>query len=69
MQLFVLLPSLGYLATPQAEMSTFASVFALKLAVIAVLGSLFFGLRLLLNWIHDKTKGGPHPALVKLWGL
>lgn len=68
-QLLALLPSLGYLGTPQASMATMAGFLAAKMAVIAVLAGIFFGLRVLINWIHHKTKGSPHPAMTKLWSV
>jgi len=37
----------------------------LKLAVLVVSGGLFFGLRKLINRLHEKKHGEPHPALAK----
>lgn len=68
-QLLALIPLLGYVATPQASMAALAAVFAVKLALVAVLAGVFFGLRILINWVHVKTSGVPHPAMAKVWSL
>lgn len=68
-QLLALIPSLGYLGTPGATMSTMAGFLFAKLVVIAVLAGIFFGLRALINWIHRKSNGSPHPAMAKVWSL
>lgn len=40
-----------------------------KTIALIVFGVLFFALRNLINWMHTKKHGTPHPALVKKWGL
>jgi len=45
-----------------------ALVFGKTIALI-VFGALFFALRNLINWMHAKKHGTPHPALVKKWAL
>ena len=41
----------------------------LKVAIGVIGLGLFFGLRILVNWLHKRQTGQQHPALVKLWNL
>ena len=37
--------------------------------IVIVFGALFFASRLLINRIHRKRTGSPHPALVSHWSI
>lgn len=50
-------------------MPSSAAIFMLGFLHIAFWLWVFIGLRRIINQIHDKDYGGPHPSLVKAWHL
>lgn len=65
LQVLGLVPVLTWLSQPDAIDGKMVAMVVLKLVVLAVSGGLFFGLRKLINRLHEKKHGEPHPALAK----
>ena len=68
-QVIGLLPVAGWVQNLGAVTSAMWAIFVLKLVLLLVFGGLFFALRLLINRLHVRFQGSPHPALVKRWSL
>lgn len=69
LQVVGLLPVLTWLQQPSAvPLGAFAQVLV-KVVALLLFAGLFFGLRNLINRLHTKRRGSPHPALVKTWAL
>lgn len=68
-QVIGMLPVTGWLQNLGAVTSSMWAVLALKLVLLLLFCSLFFGMRLLINRLHIRLQGSPHPALVKTWSL
>lgn len=73
MQVVQVVEALIWMSKPQAAGADAGSVAALlliKLVVLAIAGAVFFWLRSLINKLHTKKHGSPHPALgTKRWAL
>ena len=70
MNIVGLLPLIGELLQPDADIGGIMAVVLIKLLAIALFGWLFFALRGLINRLHTKKHGVPHPALAdKKWAL
>lgn len=66
LQLFQLVPAIIWPPTYDAEMPGELQFWYTSKIVFTVFFAItFFGLRLLINWIHRKRTGEPHPALAK----
>ncbi|KZY36774.1 hypothetical protein A3754_01230 [Alcanivorax sp. HI0083] len=56
--------------TSGVDIGKFMALLLIKVIVLAISGALFFGLRWLINRLHSKMKGCPHPSLAeKRWAL
>lgn len=66
-QLVGLIPALTWVENPSALASESKFVFFLILKIIfaLVFGAIFFGMRSLINHMHIKKYGIPHPTLAK----
>jgi hypothetical protein len=68
-QVVGLLPLLGWLGSlDQVTGENLAQVF-IKLVVLLVAYGIFVGMKKLINWIHSRRFGEPHPAMVSRWSL
>lgn len=53
-----------------ADVGKIYAIILVKTVVMLLSLAAFFGLRNLINWVHIKRKGAPHPALAtKKWSL
>lgn len=69
-QILGLIPVLSWVQQPSAITGSMWAVLILKLVAIVIFGSLFFGLRRLINYMHTKKHNLPHPALANNnWAL
>lgn len=62
-QLIGLFPALTWLQDTSAVDSKMVAFMGIKILLALVFGAIFFGMRLLINWLHIKKDGEPHPAL------
>ncbi len=70
MQIAGLLPIFTWLQQPSAIPAGMWVLVAMKISAMVLFGWLFFALRSLINRLHTKTHGIPHPALAeKKWAL
>lgn len=73
MQILQLVEAATWLAKPEAagvDMGKFLALVIVKVVVLVIAGGLFFWLRGLINKLHTKKSGVPHPALAeKRWAL
>lgn len=70
MQIFGLLPVLTWLQQPDAITGGMWALVTIKVLALALFGWLFFGLRSIINRLHTKKHGVPHPVLAeKKWAL
>ena len=70
MQIVGLLPVLTWLQQPDAVTDDMWAQVFIKVLALALFGSLFFGLRSIINRLHIRKHGVPHPALAeKQWSL
>lgn len=70
MQIVGLLPVLKWLQQPDAVTGGMWALVLIKVLAMALFGWLFFALRGLINRLHTKKRGVPHPALAdKKWAL
>ena len=63
LQVLGLVPVLTWFSQPDAIDGKMMAMLVLKIGVLVVFGGLFFGLRKLINRLHEKKHGAPHPAL------
>lgn len=72
-QLIGLLPAFSLIASSDSlaniDTGKMAALFLVKLFVATVCFAIFFWLRHVINTIHVRRYGTPHPALTKKWGL
>lgn len=64
-QIFTLLPSLGWLGSVSSPTEAEQAMLMAKIVLGAISGTLFFAMRPMINWIHSRKHGAPHPALGK----
>lgn len=70
MQIIGLTPVLGWLQRLDAVTGSMWAVAIIKVLALAFFGCLFFGLRSIINCLHTKKYGAPHPALTaNKWAL
>ena len=73
LQAFHVIGAFTWLATPEAndvDLGKFFALLLFKLIFLAVSGFMFFWLRGVINKLHTKKHGTPHPALAKKkWAL
>ena len=70
MQIAGLLPVLTWLQQPDAVTDGIWVQVIIKVLALALFGSLFFGLRSIINRLHTMKYGVPHPALAEnKWSL
>lgn len=70
MQIFGLLPVLTWLQQPDAVTGGMWAQVLVKILAMTLFGWLFFWLRGVINRLHTKTYGVPHPSLAeKQWAL
>lgn len=70
MQIVGLLPVLTWLQQPDAVTGGMWAQVFIKVLALGLFGWLFFGLRSIINRLHTKKHGVPHPALAeKKWAL
>lgn len=70
LQIIGMLPALSWVQNPEAIGAHHLVMLAFKLLATAAFGAAFFGLRAFINWLHQKMRGTPHPALaVKRFAL
>jgi hypothetical protein len=69
LQIVGLLPVFSWTNQPDAITAGMWAIVFIKVVLMAIFGGLFFGLRTLINHLHSKKHGAPHPALVKVWAL
>lgn len=70
MQVIGLLPVLTWVQQPDAVTGGLWAQVSIKVLTMALFGWLFFALRGLINRLHTKKHGVPHPALAdKEWAL
>lgn len=62
-QLFGMLPLLTWFQNPGAIGGHHIVQLVIKILAAVILGALFFGMRSFINWLHQKMRGTPHPAL------
>ena len=62
-QIFGLLPVLTWLQNPEAIGGHHVVQLVLKILFALAFVAAFFGMRTLINWLHQKKHGTPHPAL------
>ncbi len=65
LQIFGLLPMYTWLLQPDAITGHMLALAFCKVIVLVVFGGLFFALRIIINRLHAKKHGVPHPALAK----
>ena len=68
-QIVGLLPIIGWLSNLEATNGGMWAIALLKALVLLVFGGIFFGLRALINKLHTKQHGIPHPAMTGKWSL
>lgn len=69
MQIVGLFPVLTWLQQPDAVAGGMMAHVFIKVVFLFVFGALFVGLRNLINRLHTKRHGTPHPSLVRKWAL
>lgn len=73
LQVIHVIEAAAWLSKPEAvsvDMGKFFALLLVKVIFLAVAGFLFFWLRGLINRLHTKEHGAPHPALAnKKWAL
>ncbi len=65
----ILSAAISWSQQPDAVTGVMVAILLVKVIAIIVFGGLFFLLRNLINRLHIKINGIPHPALVKRWSL
>ena len=67
---FGLVPVLTWLQQPSAVTGYMYGQLFVKIVFLLLFGGLFFGLRSIINRLHLKMRGVPHPVLAeKRWAL
>jgi hypothetical protein len=69
LQVFGILPALGWLQDIGSVNSNMVAIFVVKLLFMCIAFGAFLGLRSLINKMHTNRHGTQHPALVKKWAL
>ena len=70
LQIFGLVPVLTWLQQPSAVTGSMYGQLLVKVIFLLLFGGLFFGLRSVINRLHLKKHGVPHPTLAeKRWAL
>lgn len=73
LQVIQVIEAVAWLSKPEAggiDMGKFFALVLIKVIVLGVSGFLFFWLRGVINSLHTKKHGTPHPALAgKKWAL
>ena len=73
LQIFQVIEAVAWLFKPEAagvDMGKFFALMLFKVTFLVVSGLLFFWLRGVINKLHMKKSGRPHPALAeKKWAL
>lgn len=62
-QLFGMLPLLTWFQNPEAIGGHHIVQLVIKVLFAVLCGAAFFGMRTFINWLHQKMRGTPHPAL------
>lgn len=65
LQIIQLLPVFTWTAQPQAVTGNMLGLLTVKVMSLIIFCGLFFGLRWLINSLHTRSHGVPHPALEK----
>jgi hypothetical protein len=68
-QLLGLLPVIGWLSNLSATNGGMWVIVVVKVFILLVFGGTFFWLRTLINKLHTKKHGMPHPTLHTRWTL
>lgn len=62
-QLIGLFPVLTWLQDTSAVDGKMLAFLGIKIVMALIFGAIFFGMRILINWLHIKKDGEPHPVL------
>jgi hypothetical protein len=68
-QILGLLPVVGWLQNIESASGGMWAIALVKIVMLLVFGTIFYGLRALINKLHFKKHGTQHPALVGRWSL
>ena len=68
-QILGFIPVFSWISNPGAITGNMMALVAIKLLVMAVAGCIFFYGRRVINSMHSKSKGEPHPSLTGVWSL
>lgn len=70
-QVLQVFEAIGLIVEPGgADVGKIYAILLIKAVLMLVSLAAFLGLRKLINWIHNKRNGEPHPALAtKKWAL
>ena len=68
-QVLGLIPVFSWLSNPGAITGNMMVVVAIKLVAMVVTGCIFLYGRRVINSMHTKSKGEPHPSLTGVWSL
>ena len=68
-QIVGLIPVLTWLSNPSAITGEMIGLTMLKVTMMIVFGLIFFGLRKVIHWLHNRWYGSPHPSLAKALAL
>ena len=63
LQIIGLLPVITWLQDVSAVDGKMLAFLGFKVFLALFFGAIFFGMRSLINWLHIKKDGAPHPAL------
>lgn len=70
LQIFGVVIILTWLQQPNLPTGYVLGQFIFRIVVLLMFGGLFFGLRSIINRLHTKKHGVPHPTLAeKRWAL
>jgi len=64
-QIFGFFPILTWFSNLSAVTGEMLAIVVVKMLVMLVFGSLFFGLRAFIHYLHNRWYGSPHPSLFK----
>ena len=64
-----LVPLFTWLQQPDARTGNMWALVFIKVVALIIFGALFFWLRHLINKLHIKKHGAPHPSLAKIWAF
>ena len=68
-QIFGLLPVIGWLSNLNATTGGMWAIVFVKAIILLIFGAMFFWLRTIINKLHSKKHGKPHPTMHTQWTL